>query len=653
LKLSEGDKAAIDGLTKRFPGTTPADYERLLQSEGGTNPLAANGKHKGVFQWDENEAKAAGFDLSKMTSAEQLSQALPAYLAKHGGDPKSGDDLLMAVKAPAYRGAPADTVVEGYNNPKVMKANPSWIDPHTGKITVGSILQGSGAGASPPTPTAPMDRIAAGLYAPMAGSHGMEQTTTTHKTDTGLPYKEADKLAVRSNQEQASKALEAAYAPAIEAEKQIQLQQIEAQQKLQQARDAAATRENVARQAYDASMSRVQQATTDVLQDKQPPPFTHNVFAGILAAVAQGMGAYSAAINHTDNFAMKIIDRTIEQDNRRWQQQHLDKEFKVKTEKDLNADQWRDYQAQKAEREMQQRLIVDNELQQNLALAKGADQQKSLGLMQAANIQKYNDLDLNLQRLSRDKAETSVQNTNISPTQSGAPDTETVNKRVDTLIKAGEDPEVLAAVRGAHGESGKVPVPPKILEKYAKGTAVEPGRDQLDITERRLLTTAKTLGFEFDPKTRSFKVSPAVPDPIPRDPLSGVALSAGTLGEYGRVLSHPLDAIRGNEMSVKRAEAESQLKDASVEYTKMMSGTRAPPELRALHFKKFSGRGRADQANQFTLAMKEIAGKKKDLAKAFPGAEAAFDRRNAGSEPQEPIFGEDTGDAIPETPVAP
>jgi hypothetical protein len=616
---------AIDDVVKSHPGLTREGVQKLIQGEGGMNlsPTTGQGSHRGVLQFSDTE-------VGPDASVEDRIRYLPKYWQSRGVTPKSDADMYVAHAAPAYVGKPDATVVEEYApGTDAYEKNPGWRDPATGLVTVGSIKNYS---AKQPTPQ--VDPEVVGIAARVGQPNvtgGSRDTRTTTSRNTGTPFTKEDDAALTAASEQYANQISAGQKALVDAHADVLKHEVIRGEEVQQLRDAAAEREVRARQKYDEGIARVEHARNEVEQDKQPPPFTQqNIFVGILAAVAQGVGAYAAAINKTENFAARLIDKAIEQDNLRWQQQHLDKKYKASELKELNRNQWHDFQSQRLERELQQRMLVDNELHQYLTKVKSAESENAGNLMIAANGQKMEQIRLDMQRNARGKVAIEQTNINTAPT-AALPSLEEQNKRAEAEEKSGRSPEKVAEARKLLGGSGDVPVDQKKLHDYTNGTPQMGGRAAQDLAEEKLLSTAKTMGMVFDPQTRTFQIDPNTPDPVPRNPLTGGALSTGILGEYGRPAAGLFHAMPGSPKGATQeqmAEAETQVKSMVADYTKAISGAAASDQERKLHQSLFMGRSRQDSVEQFSLHLKELDSKRRALANEFPGAEEAYNTRN-------------------------
>ena len=69
----------------------------------------------------------------------------------------------------------------------------------------------------------------------------------------------------------------------------------------------------------DAGMQRLNQASAEYEQKSKLTSYKedHGMFHNILSALAVGMGAYGAAITHSPNFALEIINKEMDQDMER------------------------------------------------------------------------------------------------------------------------------------------------------------------------------------------------------------------------------------------------------------------------------------------------------------------------------------------------
>lgn len=615
------ERKAVASIADRFPGVSEQGILNIFKNESGYNSKAVNPKSgaAGIFQLMPDQ-QPAGQKFAELSREEQIAQ-YGAYLEgkqKKFGPIQSDADLAVANAAPALLGKPDDAVAYPAGS-KAATDNPAWQDA-SGNVTVGAIKKYYGAaGGEPGKPQTKEQQLAAYING-SAGGMSTEQKTLT-KTESGTPYTAEDQAGLFARTEKHNADMAAANQPVLDAQAQAVEKGIATQQKIQDSLDAAQQREQAAKATYDESMGRVRTGVDEVLADKQPPPFGGNIFATVLASIAQGMGAYAAAINKTENFAANAINTALKRENDRWAQAHLDKQYKVKQDQELSRDQWYQFKSALSERELQQRMLIDHELQQNLALSKNADSTKALNLMIADNNARAEAENANLTRLARGRSSTEIMSEQKHKDASNSLAEQ--NKRADEAVKSGMyTPEEVAKARG-----GEVPVTTKELAAYGKGEGKNMGREAIDAVERGIVGLAPALGFDYDEKKRTFTGDDTDKNYIPRNPLTGAPLSSGMLGEYGRVVAHPIDAITGSKDNEKRAEAESKLRTVVNDYLYLKSGQAVTASEKTEFFKQFGGRSRTDQAAQLTDMLKEIAQKRADLAATYPGAQKSFETR--------------------------
>lgn len=586
-KISPEENKALDELIGKYPNLTKQGLLHMFQQEGGydpnvgLNPGAVNPKSgaAGIFQLMPSQAKSLGMgDVTKYSAADQI-KLYDEYLKSHGAPSDISDaDLGLAQAAPAFLGKPDNTLVYPAGS-KEAGLNPGWVGPD-GNVTVGSIKayyggQGGGSTGGPQS----------GVQDLGNGNKLVTETKNIQTTTEGTPYTAADQKALFERSQQHAQELKDAYQPVIDAQATIQKQQIARQQEIQAAADLAQNREQEARKNYDDSTARVNQYVQEVLNDQAPKPFGGNVFAGILAAIAQGMGTYSAAINKTRNFAMDAINEGLKRENEKWQQNLLLKKYKVDQEKDLNTHQWYDYQTQKTERQAQQRALIDHELQQQLASVKDAETQRSLGLLLEENRNKTEDLNADLQRLARGK----VMNQTIT----------------DRKVTSGPA------------------VDEKTYQAYMKG---EPhkgiyGRGAIDTAEREMQSLTSVLGLNFDPTSATpFTEKPGAPDLISRNPITGSQLGP-TMSGVARKLFHSKE----EEEKMKEAETRTQTVINAKLY--MVSGAQINEQEAARTAGEFQGKSREDQIRNLNMLWNGLQNKKADLDATYPGMATIYETR--------------------------
>lgn len=611
--FTPGERKAVASVAERFPGVSEQGILNIFKNESNFSPTAVNPKSgaAGIFQLMPDQ-QPAGQEFTKLSREEQIAQ-YGAYLEgkqKKFGPISSDADLAVANAAPALLGKP-DGAVAYPAGSKEAQANPAWQDA-SGNVTVGAIKKYYGAAGGSGTPQTKQQALAAYINGSGGGLQTDEKTRTT--TESGTPYTDEDKAGLFARTEKHNADIAAANQPALDAQANAIQQGIDTKQKIQQSLDDAQTREQAARTAYDDSMQRVRGGVDDVLADKAPPPFGGNIFATILASIAQGMGAYGAAINHTENFAANAINTALKRENDRWAQAHLDKQYKVKQDQELSRDQWYNYKSTLAERELQQRMLIDHELQQNMAVSKNADTLKSLGLIQADNNAKAEEINANLTRLARGKVTTEISS---EQKQKEGNSLAEQNKRADEIVKSGKaTKEEVAASRDA-----AVPVDDKELAKYSGGENGKTGRSSIDTTEASLKKLAPTLDLDYDEKTGTFTAKKGSEDRIPRNPISGEAL--------GPMWSSASDFLhqRNPDDIEKRKRAFTALNTTINSAIYLASGKAINEEEAKRKVEEFKGLSREDQVANLNDIMLALRQQKSQLGSTYPGAEAAYERR--------------------------
>ncbi len=632
-KLDPSTDAALDMLVEKYPGTTKEGYLRAFDQESGGNPGARNPKTgaAGLFQLMPDQAKAMGVDdVTKLPKAQQI-ELFDKYLAAHGVAPKSDADIGMAIGAPGAVGKSDNEVVYPKGS-KEASLNPAWQDAN-GNVTVGSMkayYAGTGsAEPSEPTPTSKIDRLRANLNAPLS-TPGQESESTQLHRQAGPEFTPEDEKALAERGEKNAANLKAAYEPIINAQADLQEQQLKRQAELQQQMDDAAQREKLAQDKYEGSLAKVQAAHQAVLDDKEPPPWTSkNTGVGILAAVFQAMGAYGAAITHSKNFASDLINDSIRRDSEIWQRQHLDKKFNAENMEKMSAQERHDYEFQVSEHRLQQRMLVDHEIQTQLQRTKDAEIQSRLGILLANNQDKIAEEKLAMQRAARGSVSTTIGKSTVGGVSAPA-DVATINKRAEDYEKAGlATKEDIAAARNAD-----VPVSDKDRQAYIEGKGTgQPGMRTIEQSERNIVEAAKTLGYEYDPKSRSFKVPEGQPDLVARSPVSGAPLGPTAAGVSDIAKKVPIagyvaeKTVGGGADSEARKKAYLALRDAAGQTVKEVFGRTNQKEI-DMRTEQLFGYSQQSMAENLNRMMRDIQAKREELNAAFPGAAKDYSRRS-------------------------
>jgi hypothetical protein len=297
-------------------------------------------------------------ELKRMSPEEQRQKAVPAFFDSIGHPlaTLAPEDVGLAIGASGMVGKPDDTPIKDdkygawAKGSKPWDQNPAWrkIAESHGRdyLVAGDLREYYGAGKAddsttgqPPRDTGATTPTGAAYAASLGGGRGTaERTTISTATHEGIPYTPEDRTALSDISKNAIAANETASLA-----KQAQLDQQRAdllvqQQKDQERADAAEARKFASQQYYNESKNRIAEAQKAVDEDKAPKPFGGNVFAGILAAIAMGLGAYGASITKTRNFAADIINQQLDRDMKGWEQKHLDLKFKVQNAHELSRD---------------------------------------------------------------------------------------------------------------------------------------------------------------------------------------------------------------------------------------------------------------------------------------------------------------------------
>lgn len=397
-------------------------FNKIIQGESGGSGGAVNSSTKasGLFQIMPDQAAQLGLtpeQIQTMPAEQQKRELFPKYLALHNLKPediKSDADMALAIAAPSFvgKGAADDKVVYGAGS-KEAKANPAW-QTSSGDVTVGSLKSyykaddGATAGQSP-RPTGASTPTGGAYAALLGGGRGTaEKTTISTATHEGVPYTSEDQTALGDIAKNAITANENASLQ-VQAEYAKQRADILAQQeKAQQSADAAEARKFASQQYYNESKNKIAEAQKAVDDDQAPKPFGGNVFASILATIGMALGAYGASITHSKNFAADLVQQQLDRDLKGWEQKHLDLKFKVQNARDLSRDQWQEYQTDRAEHAQLQNQVVLRQLDIRQNGLQNAEEVRRLGLVKSAIEERSATQDLELQRLSRDRAQTTI-----------------------------------------------------------------------------------------------------------------------------------------------------------------------------------------------------------------------------------------------------
>lgn len=608
------ERKAVASIADRFPGVSEQGILNIFKNESGYNSKAVNPKSgaAGIFQLMPDQ-QPAGQKFAELPREEQIAQ-YGAYLEgkqKKFGPIQSDADLAVANAAPALLGKPDDAVAYPAGS-KAATDNPAWQDA-SGNVTVGAIKKYYGAaGGEPGKPQTKEQQLAAYING-SAGGMSTEQKTLT-KTESGTPYTAEDQAGLFARTEKHNADMAAANQPVLDAQAQAVEKGIATQQKIQDSLDAAQQREQAAKAAYDESMGRVRTGVDEVLADKQPPPFGGNIFATVLASIAQGMGAYAAAINKTENFAANAINTALKRENDRWAQAHLDKQYKVKQDQELSRDQWYQFKSALSERELQQRMLIDHELQQNLALSKNADSAKALNLMIADNNARAEAENANLTRLARGRSSTEIMSEQKH--KEGDNSLADQNKRAQALVDSGKaTKEEVAGARGA-----AIPVSDKDYQAYASGKREgQPSRNAIESQKANLQTLVPVLGLDWNDKAGQFVDKPGAADMVPRNPFTGSALGETMVGVS--------NLTKSDKEAEKRREAFTRLGSVINAQLYLDSGKAINETEAKRKAEEFKGMSRQDQVRNLNELLTGLEQKKKALAAEFPGAEEAYDTR--------------------------
>lgn len=446
-------------------------FNKVIAGESGGSGGAVNSSTKasGLFQIMPDQAAQLGMtpeQIQAMPAEQQKKELFPKYLALHNLKPEdihSDTDMALAIAAPSFvgKGASDDKVVYGAGS-KEAKANPAWQTP-SGDVTVGSLksyykADDSTTGQSPRA-TGASTPTGAAYAALLGGGKGTaEKTSISTTTHEGIPYTSEDKAALSDISKNAIAANQnASLAKQAELDKQ-RADILVQQQKDQERADLAEGRKFASQQYYNESKNRIAEAQKAVDDDQAPKPFGGNVFASILATIGMALGAYGASITKTRNFAADMIQQQLDRDMKGWEQKHLDLKFKVQNAHDLSRDQWQEFQSDRAEHSQLQNQVVLRALELRQNSTQKTDEQSRMGLISSAIEERAAEKDLEIQRLSRDRAQTTV-TTEREPGK--GTDLSAIPKMADEARAAGVPLAESESIRKAAGYQERLPLTEK------------------------------------------------------------------------------------------------------------------------------------------------------------------------------------------------
>lgn len=442
-------------------------FSKVVTGEGGLgNKVNPDTGAAGAFGLMPDQAKALGVKPEELTApADQQRETLfPRYLKSHGlapDDIHSETDMALAVAAPSWvkRADRKDDDVVYKKGSDEAVANKHWQTP-SGDVTVGSLkkyYKAEDTGDAAP-------KSAADKYNDYLTAGGPASSTTiSRSTNEGVPYTDEDKAKLEANKNTEVAANENASLSVTNELAKQRADLLDQQQKQQERADTAEGRKWAAEQHYNDAKGRVATAVQAVQDDQAPKPFGGNVFSGILATIGMALGAYGASITKTRNFAADMINQMLDRDMASWKEKHLDLKYKADTEKDLTHEQWLEFKSTEAEHKQEQNALVLKQLEIRNNGTQNAEEQKRLGLVKSNIEARYNNTDLEMQRLSREHAATTV---TTQQAGGGGPDLETINKREETARNAGVPLETREAGRAAAHLPPRVP-----LNKEQQGQA--------------------------------------------------------------------------------------------------------------------------------------------------------------------------------------
>lgn len=631
---SWGDTAPKAAAPSPPPFDFNSSFSKITQGESGGAGGAQNKDTGavGVFQLMPKQAQAMGYspdDIKKMSPEEQRDVLFPKYLASHKLQPsdiQSDQDMALSIAAPGFvkSSVAPDTVIYGKGSDEA-KANPSWRDP-SGNVTVASLDKYYGV--DPATKTA-VGRTGNSNFinAPVVTPGKHEEVRTLEE---GVDTSDLQNAATARGEAQKGQ-IGAAFDPEIAAAQAEQAKAEEIQRRREAAADQAQKEKLAAKDLYDQSVAKVNQAQDDYQKDKAPAPFGGNVISQVLATIGQAMGAYGASITHTRNFASDMINEYLGAEQKRWEQNHLTLKYKVDSLDKLSDKQLAEFNLTKSEHQLAMDKWNNSELQAAAARKGTAMAQKNLGLMLkdsddhvAADLER-------LQMVAKDHVKVSVSES--TPTER-APTMDETTDRTHSFVAAGGG---LANAERARGQAGLPPRIPLNKDQIAQAEKFQPEIEKLSGAEADLREGLAILD-------KGKKSPHGVPGVGPRESflpdwaygVAGAVPGVGNVGKDEQGVSY-VDQAKANRKILERAATVAVVEQVGKGHV----GIERAPQL--IGKMQQSNPTEQDYRAHFDSQLKKIEARKRAF---LAGIDDEAVRRNI--EEGLPQYGDDAGPAVEE-----